>query len=723
MKIRTLTLCVFVFLAFTSINAQDYSLVWEDNFDGTTLDPAVWNIEKNVGIWNTGSNQEKQHYTANNVSVGTEDGESCMILTAKNESYNGYEFTSGKVDTRGKFSVKYGKIVARIKLPETGNGLWPAFWLLGYNKYGWPKKGEIDVMEAGQAVGIADGTPNKHIGAALHWDSNGHAMYNTSYTHTEDLFNDFHTFTLEWTDSYIKTFIDDNPTPYFVMTTSGANEEEYRDYSQYLIFNLAVGGPFTGVTDPNNITAPIPANMYIDYVKVYQQDGIGEIVTQNPIDGNFGVFVENKVYEQSLDLNFDAALAVTGADVNGSIAAKEGDKVLAYTTQADQNWSIATSAINGVNMTNYTSGSLQFYIKTNNPDDLTVRITDQSGGEGYVTLNSIYEYNPERDNNWQKVIIPIADFGTGIDFSNMNTFFKLEGVSSSTAYDVAVDYVFWSEILPIGDVLGVFTDNPNITNKIEIDNTTVNLFIWNNNSMTSYSSYGPYEGGNVLSYKSIAGTAWYGYGIATSALLDATAYEDGYLIFTMKTESQSDFWVGIGGNGTEGKIHFLYGSDPYNFKRDGEWQTLAIPMSDLTSQGLDLSACENIFMMGGAPSITGIAIDDVMYSKTSQVPVNPAIAIITPPTTTPDVTTSIDSDKLTETVVYPNPVTSILNIKTDLIFDECQIKLFDTSGRLYKSFQSEKINTTLDMSEFDKGVYILQIYSGDQVKQIKVLKH
>ena len=112
--------------------AQEYQLVWEDNFDGTTLNADVWNVETQVGIWNTGSNRELQHYRAENVSVGPDGfGNNALILTAKREVYNGYQFTSGRVNTRHKVAARYGKIEARIKLPVLANGLWPAFWTLG----------------------------------------------------------------------------------------------------------------------------------------------------------------------------------------------------------------------------------------------------------------------------------------------------------------------------------------------------------------------------------------------------------------------------------------------------------------------------------------------------------------------------------------------------------------------------------------------------------------
>jgi len=117
-------LAAICLLMLTNINAQDYTLVWQDNFDGTTLDSSKWNVEQKIGIWNTGNNSEFQHYKKENVSVGDDgNGNNCLVLTAKKEDYNGYAYTSGKVTTKGKFAFRRGKLEASIKIPDLANGL------------------------------------------------------------------------------------------------------------------------------------------------------------------------------------------------------------------------------------------------------------------------------------------------------------------------------------------------------------------------------------------------------------------------------------------------------------------------------------------------------------------------------------------------------------------------------------------------------------------------
>ncbi|HET7734076.1 MAG TPA: glycoside hydrolase family 16 protein, partial [Paludibacter sp.] len=114
--------------AFAQADGSDkYKLVWEDNFSKPVLDEANWTIVVNG---KGGGNRELQYYRKENISVGKEpvSGENCLIITAKKENYRGKKATSGRLSTQGKVSVKYGKIEARIKLPKTANGLWPAFW-------------------------------------------------------------------------------------------------------------------------------------------------------------------------------------------------------------------------------------------------------------------------------------------------------------------------------------------------------------------------------------------------------------------------------------------------------------------------------------------------------------------------------------------------------------------------------------------------------------------
>lgn len=272
-----------------------YKLVWEDTFNEGTLDETNrWTVEVNGS---GGGNSELQYYRRENISVGTEpvSGVGCLIITAKKEAFSAKTCTSGRLTTTNKMSVKHGKIEARIKLPKTANGLWPAFWMLGadYPTVGWPKCGEIDILEMGNVNGITRGTQDRYYSGWFHW---GESWNNGSYpnwgkdaTNATSIQDDFHLFTLIWDDAALKLYLDldKNPsaTPYVEMAINGAdvagNAAHYFHKKFNVILNLAIGGNFTQIWDINKITALSAgeAKMYVDFVKVYQKGVTGEELT------------------------------------------------------------------------------------------------------------------------------------------------------------------------------------------------------------------------------------------------------------------------------------------------------------------------------------------------------------------------------------------------------------------------------------------------------------
>ncbi len=285
-------------LLFAGINSGEYRLVWEDTFEGPELDETTnWVIET-IG---DGGNNEYQRYRRENISVGIDptSGKSCLIIASKKENYNNYQFTSGRLKTEGKISFKYGKVEGRIKLPRTANGLWPAFWMMGadYSQVGWPKCGEIDILETGNAAGIANGTQDRYFNGHFHWGEswNGGAYPNWGKSVTNDYGiqdDEFHLYTLEWDRNSIKMFLDQDKypdkEPYLELGISGSAEPgdvaRYFHKPFYIILNVAVGGNLTGITgnsNVNKITAlneenNFEARMYVDYVRVYQKGEEGE---------------------------------------------------------------------------------------------------------------------------------------------------------------------------------------------------------------------------------------------------------------------------------------------------------------------------------------------------------------------------------------------------------------------------------------------------------------
>ena len=237
---------------------QDLSLAWSDEFEGTALDAAYWNAEVNG---DGGGNNELQYYRSQNAYLR----EGLLVIEARREDFGGKNYTSARLTTEDKFEFKYGRIDIRAALP-TGQGLWPALWMLGANfkEVGWPRSGEIDIMEL-------VGQDNDRVFGTVHWDNNGSkAQYPTSgggfeVSNGETFNNQYHVFSLAWSESGLEWFVDGERYQTFDIN-NGAGLDAFRK-AFFLIFNIAVGGNLPG--SPNGDTE-FPQYMHVDYVRVYQ---------------------------------------------------------------------------------------------------------------------------------------------------------------------------------------------------------------------------------------------------------------------------------------------------------------------------------------------------------------------------------------------------------------------------------------------------------------------
>ncbi|MCD8395160.1 MAG: glycoside hydrolase family 16 protein [Bacteroidales bacterium] len=292
MNLLKTTLTAFVAAATLTAAAADsyhlfgYRLAWADEFDGPELDRSAWNVEIN----GTGcGNEELQFYVDSPDNVSLRDGN--LVITARQQDYEDKHFTSARLNTWNKMTFTYGVIEARIMIPQTANGLWPAFWMMGNDlgENGWPACGETDILEMGHFNGIAAGQQDRLFNGALHWGTSAdrHAQSVGDRVNPVSLQDgEYHTFYTVWTPEKIEMFVDDATEPYLSMDITERENPAAPGYyyhkPNFLLLNLAVGGCFPGILDPKDITA-LPdgkAEMLVDYVRVYQRSQ--DIASQNP---------------------------------------------------------------------------------------------------------------------------------------------------------------------------------------------------------------------------------------------------------------------------------------------------------------------------------------------------------------------------------------------------------------------------------------------------------
>jgi len=244
------------------VSGRNWQLTWSDEFDGAagaSPDASKWTFDIGTGA-NGWGNQELQYYTDRTQNVAM-DGNGNLVITALRENYNGSQYTSARIKTKGLFSQTYGRYEARLKTPY-GQGLWPAFWLLGANvdDVSWPNCGEIDVMELrGQSPSIVNGTIHGPGYSGANAVSGSYALENDRFD------NGFHIFAIEWDAKKIDFFADG--FLYKRIEKSQVPGDWVYDNPFFMILNVAVGGNYVGF--PNNGT-PFPQTMVVDYVRVYE---------------------------------------------------------------------------------------------------------------------------------------------------------------------------------------------------------------------------------------------------------------------------------------------------------------------------------------------------------------------------------------------------------------------------------------------------------------------
>jgi beta-glucanase (GH16 family) len=609
-----------------SFPASD-GLVWSDEFNGTNIDTTKWAFDLGNGPSNPGplygwGNGEMESYTSSTDNIALQNG--TLVITARRQDWGGQPFTSARLVTRGKYSFRQGRFVARIKMPE-GNRMWPAFWLLGDVVDDWPKSGEIDIAEmfAG-TVGRGD---NASFATAHWWDEaiSQHAMNGATFTNQTKLSADFHDYELVWDEHYMRGKIDG--FEYWVLDISGSAMSELRNNSYYIVLNLAVGSPNFGMTSASQANGPLPQNMSIDYVRVYSSTGstmVDEVASQP--HGLLGILADGTLTAAQIDPAKDANLLLWNNLTSISGLPYAGATSIAVQTTNSNSWfGFGYAATKRRNLLNYAAGYLNFSLKTTSTDAFKVGINGGNDGDAWVSfINGSDPYGFLRDGTWHQVSIPMNRFNNA-DFTDIRQFFMVasddsNGLKVGASQKYEFDEIFWSENAPenmahpVGTQFGIYTER--LCDAGNFNTTTDgDIFIWNKSNGV-LTSAAPFEGKNASTFTAPS-PQWYGMGFTPKKLYDLSAFKNGHLHIALKVPANvtSDFKIGIkspGGTAVrESWIKFKNGADPYGMLRDGNYHQLSIPASDFNNS--DFSALAILFMIAGDGPST-VIFDDVYWT-------------------------------------------------------------------------------------------------------------
>ncbi len=248
----------------TPTNYTGYDLIWQDEFNGTSLNLDDWTFELGDGCpslcgW---GNNEEQYYTNSSSNCYFQEG--YLVLEAKKENAGGKSYTSSRIKTEGKKFFKFGRVDIRAKLPE-GRGVWPALWMLP-NEWvhgGWPTSGEIDIMElVGHSPSTVHGTCHYGPAGGGSITSGNSLMLQGGQKYIDE----FHVFSIVWVEDKIQWYIDDVFFHEFTPAVVGSNIYPFNE-NFYFLFNVAVGGNWPGSPDSST---NFPQRMIVDYIRVFQ---------------------------------------------------------------------------------------------------------------------------------------------------------------------------------------------------------------------------------------------------------------------------------------------------------------------------------------------------------------------------------------------------------------------------------------------------------------------
>lgn len=655
-----------VVLAF-GINAGAQTLLWSDEFNGSQLDESTWSYALgdgcDLGICGWG-NQELQTYRSENVSVA--NGK--LVITARRETVNGKDFTSARLLTKDKVSVKYGRVEASIKIPDLNNGLWPAFWMLGDGNR-WPYTGEIDIMEAGFSATSTNA--NAVAKANVFWRAEDAGVTGNLQYGNEDAFKydapanagmylneAYFVYRVDWTPTSMSTYIlqtdaSGNPiesTAYQLFSIDNAPTFESEFFSGdhfYILLNMAVGGwlPFTTAENTAaNVTA-LPnagseAYMLVDYVRVYSLSGAGAVTLGNVeadviSASGYGVFADGTTVADELAFGVDAELflwedAASPAIDLTTVSSPYGTEAYQITFPANQWAGMTLNSSDVLNFSAYENGSLRFKMNTTSQEPFSIGVSSAGGSAGVNFLTGEEKFGLVRDGQWHDVEIPLSLLVTS--FEAVYSPFVIGNVENSnptTSVTMLLDEIYFSsqpasgytKYVPAIGNYGIYTTST-VADEFTLG-TDGDLYIWEQTLVDGATL--TYNGQPALNYVH-NNKGWFGLGFTADEQIDLSAFETGNLHLAMKSSSTETLNLTINIGLAAGTVVFTSGSDPYGFARDGQWHELTIPLADF--DGVSLAGVTTLLSLNGTGNITDIALADIYFEYTgTSVPVLTSLAV------------------------------------------------------------------------------------------------
>ena len=630
---RFTTLLSLLALCLTAARAES-QVVWSDEFNGDRINPEIWIHD--VGGHGFGNGQ-LEFDTARRENSYLENGS--LVIAARREQYFGKPFTSARLVTQGRFAFLYGTLEARIKVPDTANGVWPAFWMMGNNfpAITWPQSGEIDILEIGGKAGITAGLQRRQINSALHFaDAAQRKKSNVSwYDAPADLNRDYHVYKVSWTPQHLKFFLDDIEYGSWDITSA-----HLREFHQpcFPILNVAVGGwdtSYTGISRPQDVTASFPAKMLVDWIRLTKNAHTKTFLGKDHAErGTFGVYTERAsvrnilTYQSGASTDFaygSAAALYTWNNMRPAADSgppSEGRECWSFDIAGGQWFGMGVFLPNFRNMKHYSDGLLYFDIKTNSAAPMRVGIKSSRGGEFFLPLGDAGdEFGFPRDGNWHTVAIPLNRFAN-IDFHTVHQMFMIAGDAPQAALKLSIDNVWWQPSVarptPSQGNFGVYTESAGHRDAGTFaPGEDGNFYIWEKTLREERGQ--PYEGNASKRLRSTPGVNWFGAAFTPNVKHDLSAYDrpGARLHFCLKTRSTASFLIGMKSGNVDGLgqkwIRFQPGQEPYGFVRDGKWHVIEIPMSDIATE-VDLSQVSQLFqVLSRDGRISDLEFDDICF--------------------------------------------------------------------------------------------------------------